>query len=166
MNHAIKRYGAISGAALALAAGYGLVGAFWAVAAALLVAASWVIGRQRNKRWVTSGSFTLLVLLSALSPLFGAAPGWPIAAVVFSLIGWNQGHFARLVASVERVDGKELIEQRYRRRLMATAALGAMLAGLTPLIQLNFGFGIALFLGVIAILGFGRAIAYLRRESV
>jgi hypothetical protein len=106
------------------------------------------------------------VITGAVGLLLAIAPGWAIVAVAAALVGWDIGRFNRAMGSVPWINEAEKIERRYRRRLLLVAALGALAATSATMIRLNFGFTIALLLGATSIIGFSRAISYLRHEGV
>lgn len=162
-------YAGIALAALALLAGFGLVGLWWGAAAAVVVAVLWAAGHTRRWRWAApAGLFTLLLII-AVGLVIGMAPGWGIVALVVALAAWEFDYFWRLLDSSDhaekriRVERRDRLIRRHRRRVIVVCLAGALLAGATTVVQVQLGFGLALLLGLISLAGISRAVHFLRR---
>ncbi len=131
----------------------------------VLVAIVWLWGDQRSWAWVGSLGFALYVFIAAIGMLLSVSPVWAIVAIATGLVAWDIGRFNRQLAGIKWIDKANLIERQYRKRLLSVTTLGAIVALVSTQIQFNFGFGVALFLGLVSIIGFSRAMSYLRQES-
>jgi len=162
-------YAGISLAVLALLAGFGLAGLWWGAAAAVVVAALWAAGHAKKQRWAAPAGLFTLLLVTAVGLVVGLAPGWGIAALVASLGAWEFDFFWRVLDGSKdaerhvRVERRDLLVRRHRRRVLTVLLAGALLAGAATVIQVQFGFGLALLLGVISLAGISRAVHFLRR---
>lgn len=152
-------------ATAALAGGYLLAGLWWGAAAVLLVAVLWLWGDRRGKSWAGSLGLATLVLLAAVGSLLSVSGGLTIVAVSAGLVAWDIGRFNRLLAAVDWIHEPNSITSQYRKRLLTVVVVGALIAILATVIRLNFSFGVALLLTLVSVIGFSRAISYLRQES-
>ena len=161
-------YAGISLAALALLAGFGLAGLWWAAAVVVVVAAFWSVGHARKQRWAAPVGLFALGLATAVGLIAGLAPGWGIIALVAALAAWEFDFFWRVLEDTDRagrsvrVKRRDLLIRRHRRRVLAVVVGGALLAGAATVVQVQFGFGLALLLGVISLAGISRAVHFLR----
>lgn len=160
---------AIALAALVLLFGFLLAGLWWGAAAAVVVAALWVAGHTKKRRWASPAGLFSLALLTAIGLIIGLAPGWGIAALAASLAAWELDYFWRVLDDPDRakrhlrVEQRDALIRRHRRRVLLVCFAGALLAGAATVIQVQFGFGLALLLGVISLAGISRAVHFLRR---
>lgn len=161
-------YAGILLAALALLAGFGLAGLWWGAAAAAIVAALWAMGQARKWRWVAPAGLFTLLLITAVGLVVGLAPGWGIVALITALAAWEFDYFRRVLDAPAgderhvRVEGRDLLVRRHRRRVLTVLLAGALLAGAATVVRIQFGFGLALLLGVISLAGISRAVQFLR----
>lgn len=161
-------YAGILVAGLALLAGFALAGLWWGAAAAAVVAVLWAAGHVKKWRWVASAGLFALAFVTAIGMVIGLAPGWGIAALVASLAAWEFDYFWRVLDGVDhaerrlRVEQRDLLVRRHRWRVLVVLLAGALLAGAAAAIQVQFGFGLALLLGIISVAGISRAVHYLR----
>lgn len=152
-------------AAVSLSIGYVLAGISLGVVVILLNAAFWLLGEWRGWRWAASVNLILFVLLTIAGLLFGTSPIFGIITAVAALVGWDYSHFTRYLAQVENVEKQTIIEKQHQQRILVVAGGGVVVSAVAATLRLNFGFGLALLLGLIAIIGFSRALSFLRRES-
>lgn len=158
-------YALILLSALALGAGWAALALWWGPAGLILAVALWLIGEIRGWRWSSYTGLFLLVILAAVGLALDMPPLWAILGVVLALAGWEMSHFRRFLARANVIDNEEILIQRHWRRLMVISLLGALLAGLAVTIQFSLSFGVALLLAVLALVGLGRAMHFLRQES-
>ena len=158
-------FGSIVLAASALALGYGLSGLWVGALPVAAVGLLWLLGQRRGWGWVASVALALLVGAAAAGLWLGLGVGWMLVGVVAALSAWDLGHFARRMAAVKRVAGARDLERRHLRRLLIVDGLGLLLAVVAHEIEVGFGFGVAFLLGLLAVVGLGRAIRFLRHES-
>ena len=152
-------------AAGALALGYGLIGLWtWAVSAVGL-GFLWLLGQQRGWGWAASVGLTLFVSAAAVGLWLDAGAGWMLVCVVAALSAWDLDQFTQRLNGVGRVERLRDLEQRHLQRLLIVAVLGLTLSVIALGIRVEFGFGAALLLGLLVVIGLSRAIGFLRRES-
>ena len=152
-------------ATLVLAMGYA-VGSEWTFSLILLaVGMLWWIGQQRHWNGLASVALVGFVVAAAAGLWVGLPAGWMLVGMVAALSAWDLDHFARRLRGVERVEMRPALEWRHLRRLFSVDSLGLLLAGTALVVQYKFSFDVALFLGLVAVLGLSQMMSYLRRES-
>ena len=155
----------IAVAAGALALGYGLGG--YGLPALLVAALGglWLLGRWRVWPWVAPAGLACFTLVAGAGMLLDLGAGWMLLGGVSALVAWDLDDLVRRLARAGRAEAQATIERRHLGRLAAVAGLGLALAALPPGLRLDLGFGLVLLLGLLAVLGLGRVVAYLRREG-
>lgn len=149
----------------ALAIGYTLAG--------VLIGAPWIagcwllglIGRQRGWDWSAPLGSIGFVSAAAFGVWRGAPAAWMLFATVSALVAWDLDVFAQRMRRAKRVAGEAELIQSHLRRVSIAGGLGLALGGLAVSVRVEFSFGWALLLGLLALLGLSRAIGFLRRES-
>lgn len=122
----------------------------------------WLFGRLRGWNWI--GSVGLVGFTgSAVFGLWLKLPsGWMLIGIIAALCAWDLQHFTQ---RLQDVTVPKSLEIRHLQRLLIVGSLGLLLASIALLIQVEFKFGDALILVLLAILGLSQAIGFLRRES-
>ena len=157
--------GSIILSASALALGCGMSGLWtWAVLAAA-VGFLWLLGLWRDWGWMASVGLACFVGAAAVALWLGVGAGWALLCVAAALSAWDMDHFAQRLGRVGRGDGALDLERRHLERLLIVNGLGLLLGAVALRIKIEFGFGVALLLGLLAVLGLSQAIGFLRRES-
>jgi hypothetical protein len=152
-------------ATIVLAMGYA-VGSEWTFSLILLaVGMLWWIGQKRHWNGLASVACVGFVVAAATGLWVGLPAGWMLVGVVAALSAWDLDHFARRLRGVEWVEMRPALERRHILRLVSVDSLGLLLAGMALVVQYKFSFGVALFLGLVAVLGLSQMVSYLRRES-
>jgi hypothetical protein len=149
--------------ALALGHGLGGLGAGAALVAALGLL--WLLGQRAGWGWVASAMLALFVGAAAVGTWLGVGAGWTLPGVVAALSAWDLDHFARRLGGAGRVVGARDMERHHLRRLLIVDGAGLLLAAVALGIKLKFGLGVALLLGLLAVLSLSRAIGFLSREG-
>lgn len=165
MSLLVVMYGAIVVATAVLATGYGVAAVFWPIPVLVLAALLWLSGERRGWRWISHLALVLFVTFAALGLLLGMALVTAVVAVVAALVAWDSDRFHRLLANAAQVKKSDALERHYKQRLLIVAASGTILAAVATLIPVNLGFGLALLLALLSLLGFSRALSFLRRQS-
>lgn len=156
-------------AACALALGFALGGVWTWTLFILAFAGLWLLGQWRGWGWIASLGLIFFVGTAAGGLWLGLAVSWMFLGAVAALVAWDLHHFVQRLRSVgggetQAARCREL-EQSHLRRLLIVQGLGVLLAAVALGVKIDFGFGAAFLLGLLAVLGLGRAVAYLRRES-
>ena len=152
-------------AAIVLAMGYAVGGAWTFSPILLATGVLWWIGQKRHWNGLASVALVGFVVAAALGLWVGLPAGWMLAGVVAALSAWDLDHFARRLRSVERVETRPALERLHLRRLVSVDSLGLLLSGTALVVQYKFSFDMALVLGLVAVLGLSQMVSYLRRES-
>jgi hypothetical protein len=150
-------------AAAALTAGYALSGRWlWAVVFALL-GFLWLAGQRRDWEATTSIMLFLFVVGCVNGINQGVATPWLLVGLVTALSAWDLDHFTRKLRKAEQIDEVRVLEQRHLRRLLIVDGLSLLLAALALTIRVEIPFGLALILGLLAVLGISQAVGFLRQ---
>ncbi|MCP4356551.1 MAG: hypothetical protein GY796_00840 [Chloroflexi bacterium] len=165
MNRTTTLYATILMANLLLAVGFVVNGRIEGLIVILPLAAFWLAGEWRGWRWAGSMGLFLYALAAMGAIWLNVAPILAILGLVTAVAAWDMSNFNRLLNSMNQIYQEDLLNQQYRRRLISVAALGAVSAILATTVQISFSFAAALFLGLVAIVGFSLAISFLRQES-
>jgi hypothetical protein len=151
--------------AAALALGYGLGGPWIGVGLILAVGWLWLAGQWRGWGWVASSALVLLVGTAAFGLWLGLGTAWMLVSVVAALSAWDLDHFTQRLKRAGRVEGARALERTHLWRLLAVDGLGFTLGALALGLRIQFGFGAALVLGLLAVWGLSRVVGFLRREG-
>ncbi len=152
-------------AAFVLALGYGLGGLWTETALVVVVGFLWLLGRWRGWGWMASVGLTFFVGAAAVGLWLNVGPGWTLLGVVAALSAWDLDHFVHRLERVGRVEDARYLERRHLERLLIVDGLGLLLGAVALRVKVEFGFGVALLLGLMAVLGLSQVIGFLRRES-
>jgi hypothetical protein len=152
-------------AALAVALGYGLGSRWTGAAIALAAGGLWLAGWWRRQDGVESAGLIVFTGLAAFGIWLELGAGWMLLGLVAALVAWDLAPFERRMAGADRVQGQEAIERRHLARLGLVTGLGCLLALVALGIELRLTFLPALLLGLLAVIGLGRALSHVRRES-
>jgi hypothetical protein len=149
----------------AFMAGYA-IGGLWIWTLPILgLAALWLLGQRHGLKWLSSLELSLFVGMAIYGLWLKLAPGLMLVGMVASLVVWDLESFLQRMEDAERVDQRDALEQKYLRRLLIVAGSGALLAVGGLSLDLNFSFGSALLLSLLAVVGLSWTIRFLRRES-
>jgi len=156
---------AIITAALSLAVGFVLAGIYWGLPVILMIAALWLTGERRGWHWAGNVGLLLFIILTIMGLMLKIFAFSGMVTAGAALIGWEISHFNQYLAGVNKVINEPAIERKHQQRILTVAGAGLITAAIAATIQVNFGFGMALLLGLVAIAGLSLAIGFLRRES-
>jgi hypothetical protein len=152
-------------AASALIAGYGL-GALWLPAAAVLVmGVLWILGQRAGWSWFAWLMVVLFTGAAAIGTLLDLNRILLTVGLIASVSAWDLDAFARQLRRVDAVEKELALKRRHLRRLLVVDSLGLLIAVLALAVQIKLSFGLALVLGLVALVGLSRAIRFFRRES-
>jgi hypothetical protein len=153
-------------ASLTLACGYAInslwVGAFISA----LIGFFWLIGQRRHWVWTASLGLILFIGMAAFGIWLELPAVLMLCGAVATLAAWDLDDFSMRLQRAKRVEGERQLVRSHLWRLLMVSALGLLLGGIALGVTVTFGFWWALLLGLVAILGLGRTIGLLRRESL
>jgi hypothetical protein len=152
-------------AAFTFGLGYALNGLWGGAVLALAIGLLWLVGQRYGKGWVASVALIVFAGMAGVGLQLRWGTGWALFGMVAALSAWDLGHFAqrlRFAGQVEDVCG---LERQHLRRLLIVDGLGLLFASIALVIRVELGFGLALALGLLAVVGLSQALRFLRRES-
>ncbi len=149
--------------ASAVAAAYAVEGLLIPAAVILAVGLPWLLRGRSSSVWIAWLTAGVLAMASACGAALGANAWLLVIGLVGALSAWDLDAFARQLWSVDEV--VQELERRHLARLLIVAALSLVLTGLALTVQLQLSFGVALALGLVALVGLSRAIGMLGRGA-
>ena len=149
----------------ALLAGYAL-GDLWIWTLPILgFGLLWLLGQRRGVKWIPSLGLLLFTGAAAIGLWMMLEPGLMLLGMIATLAAWDLENFLQRVEGAERVNHRNDLERKHLRRLLVVEGSGTLLAVAALSFDVNFGFGSALLLGLLAVIGLSRTIGFLRRAS-
>jgi hypothetical protein len=158
-------YGCLAGATGALAFGLLEAGA-WQLS--LLVLALGLVGALGGAyRWRWSPALILFLYCVAAAALFwlDTWPGWPLLGLVGALAAGDLFHFDWRMRTGMIAGDAGLLEYRHLRRLGVVLGIGTALYLVAWATQIQLSFGLALLLGLTAVLGISLGLRARRRAQ-
>jgi hypothetical protein len=153
-------------AATALAVGYVLGGAWPGALTASAVAGLWWLARRRRwGDWTADLGLVSLFGAAAFGAQMGMAGGWMLVSALAALGAWDLDRFARRLEGAGRVMDRRAMEERHLRRLALALGVGAVGGGAALALRVRLSLGVAILLGLLAVIGLSVAVRLLRRES-
>jgi hypothetical protein len=153
-------------AAGAIALGYGRGGVWRGTAFALGIGLLWLLDTQRNKGGMAPVGLVSLVGAAAVGLWLGVRAGWMLSGAVAALSAWDLDHFVRRLWRAGQTEKVRHLEATHLRRLAIVDGVALSIATVALGIRVTLGFGLALLLGGLAVLGLMWAVGSLRSEDV
>jgi hypothetical protein len=88
-----------------------------------------------------------------------------LAGLVAALTAWDMAAFLRGLHGVDRVVDRRALERQHLLRLLLVDSLSLLLGALALGLQVSFGFGLVVLLGLAMILALSGVVRFVRRES-
>ncbi|MFN2273076.1 MAG: hypothetical protein ACK2US_19715 [Anaerolineae bacterium] len=152
-------------AAGALALGYVLNGSSSIAIVIAVLGGLWLLGQWRRWGWTASIGLASFVIIAAAGLGMSVRGIWMLAGVVGALSAWDLDHFARQMRESGQVKGARALERRHLQRLLIVDGASLLLGAVALGARVEFSFGVALLLGVLATLGLTQAIGFLKRQG-
>jgi hypothetical protein len=152
-------------AAGAPALGYALIGYTQVALLLLAFGGLWIICQLRRLNRFHSILMACLVLMAAGGIYAGVSPFLALVGVLAGLAAWDLAFFIQQLWIESETSRTTRLIQTHLRRLVIVIGLGAILAGIALYSQVHLRFGVVFFLGLLAMLGLGQLLGYLRQES-
>lgn len=149
----------------ALGLAYGLNGSWSIVIAIAVLGGLWLLGQWRGWGWMASVELVCFVIIAAVGLGMRLRNIWMLVSVVGALSAWDLDHFAQHLRGSGQVKGAHALERRHLQRLLIVDGASLLLGAVAMGARIEFSFGAALLLGVLAVLGLTRAIGFLRRQG-
>lgn len=149
----------------ALALAYGLNGSWSIVIAIAVLGGLWLLGQWRGWGWTASAGLACFVIIAAAGLGMRLRDGWMLVSVVGALSAWDLDHFAQQLRESGQIKGARALERHHLQRLLIVDGASLLLGAVALGVRVEFGFGAALLLGVLATLGLTQAIGFLRHRS-
>ncbi len=148
-----------------LALGYALAGPWIGALGSGLLGLLWLALDGQRWKWLASAGLILCTGLAA----FGITQSLPAAAMLLCLLAaltaWDLDDFRSDIELKGEVQRATVLQRQHLQRLLVTDLLGLALGLVALQVRTRLTFGVALLLGLLAVLGLGWAIRFLRRES-
>jgi len=149
----------------ALALGHGLNGSWSIVIAIAVLGGLWLLGQWRGWGWTASVGLASFVIIAAVGLGMSVRNIWMLTGVVGALSAWDLDHFAQQMRESGQVKGARALERRHLQRLLIVGGASLLLGAVALGARVEFSFGVAMLLGVLATLGLTRAVGFLRRQG-
>jgi hypothetical protein len=148
-----------------LAAGFWLGGYVQIALALAILPIIGLFSLWRGWGWILSILLTVFTGLAIAGFYLEVDPAWLIFGTLAALVAWDQEHLFRRIKSAGRIDSQSMLIRKHWIRLGWVCLACLVLVGLTFLIQVEFTFGLAVFLALLAVIGLSQGIAFLRRSG-
>jgi uncharacterized membrane protein len=137
------------------------IGALCALVPGLL----WLACDWQRWRWTASVGLILCTVLAVSGLTQGLPAAWMLVCLTAALMAWDLDGFRRTLEDQGEVQRAVLLQRQHLQRLLMVCLVGLGLGLVALQIRTRLTLGVALSLGLLAVLGLNRAISFLRRES-
>ena len=91
-------------------------------------------------------------------------PHWALAGLILALVSWDLFHFYWRWERTKNQQGSAVLARRHLTRLAVVCLIGLSTAELALLIRTRIGFGLLVFVGVVAVVMVGWVVNLVRRQ--
>ena len=137
----------------------------WVAGAMVALLALWWLALWREWEPAPAGLLVAFLGAATLGIGSGVPPLWAVGSAILTLAASDLHAFHLSLRQVARVDPEARLESRHLARTLAISGVALVLSVMSQQWQVRMGTGVALLLGLLAILGLSRGVAFLRRES-
>lgn len=134
---------------------FGLNAKLAALLVVLIIGGIWLANTYAQRRAISSIAFLMIVGIAAYGMLTGSSSWLWLIAIIFLIAAWDLEQLASRLARFDRIEGP--IETAHIKRLafvsLLALAVGGVALSLSAYKHISMGFGMALFIGVVLILG-------------
>ncbi|MBN1219770.1 MAG: hypothetical protein JXM69_12645 [Anaerolineae bacterium] len=152
-------------AAASLAIGYGLPSLWLGVTGVAALGLLWLTALWRNWPSMTTPLAVCFIGLTTYGTWQGVAIGWLLFSLVATLAAWDLAQFTHRLQGVGQIEEKARLQRTHLQRLLVVAGLGLLAGGVALSFQIKLDLGWIILLGLLTVIGLGRVIARLQRES-
>jgi hypothetical protein len=129
----------------------------------LILGAGWLFAVWQELNWYSSVALFLTTVAAAFGLWFGFIPGWMFAGGIFALFAWDMSDFRLRLRGMSKDDDTRGIERRHLLRVSLLALVGLVLASIAMLVRVQFTLEWSALLVVVALLGLGQLVGWLKR---
>jgi len=129
----------------------------------LILGAGWLFAVWQGWEWYSSFALFISTIAAALGLWFGFTPGWMFAGGIFALVAWDMTDFRQRLRGMAKDDDTSGIERRHLARISLLAFIGMVFASVSMLVRVQFTFEWSALLVIVALLGLGQLVGWLRR---
>jgi hypothetical protein len=129
----------------------------------IILGAGWLFAVWQRWNWYSSFALFVFTVLAAFGLWFGFVPGWLFAGGIFALFAWDMTDFRQRLLGMASDDDRHGIERRHLLRISLLALIGLTLASIAMLLRVQFTFEWSVLLVIVALLGLGQLVAWLKR---
>ena len=160
------RLAALALLASVMALGFGLSGHPLIGLAAAVLGAGWLLITWRLAAGSPAPDDLGLLVFTGIAAwgLYQGLSAWlALVGVLLALAAWDMGRFMRRQALVLNNVAAARMERTHLVRLGLALGGGLLLGGLTLVVRIQFDFGLALVIGIIAVVAVGRLVVNVNR---
>ncbi|MBN1484825.1 MAG: hypothetical protein JXA37_08895 [Chloroflexia bacterium] len=117
----------------------------------------WLLGLWQGWGWVGTAILLVFILAAAGGLLLNLGPGWMLLGLVAALVAWDLDHLSRRLHGAE-TETRRMLERAHILRLLPVVTAGLFLGGAAMVLRVRFGFGLALLLGLLLVVGLSRVL--------
>lgn len=129
----------------------------------LIFGAIWLFAVWQEWKWYSSIALFLATVTAAFGLWFGFTPGWMFAGGIFALFAWDMADFRQRLRPMAKDDDTRGLERRHLARISLLALAGLFLASITMFVRVQFTFEWGALLVIVAVLGLGQLVGWLKR---
>ena len=129
----------------------------------IIIGAGWLFAIWQDWKWYSSVALLLATILSALGLWYGFIPGWMFAGGIFALFAWDMTDFRQRLRGMANDNETRGLERRHLARISLLAFIGLGLASIAMLVRVQFTFEWSALLVIVALLGLGQLVGWLKR---
>jgi len=129
---------------------------------AIILGALWGLAQWRGWHRFNTLAFALSIVLVGIGAWAGSPQFWLFLSLVFSIVVWDLGRFARLADSASFVRDEGRMIRAHLIRLGGVLVIGVGLSLLALNLSFRANFDVALILAFVLILSLSRVVGFLR----
>lgn len=152
---------AAAGLSVALA-----LGALWFPAALIvLLGGIWISAQGVRAGWIGWAIMALFTAAAAIAAWLDLQQGLVMVGLTGTVSAWDLEHFKRKLEDADVVEGLTGLSRRHLIGVLLADAVGLAAGWAALRLQLQLSFGVAILLGLMALVGLSRVIILLQRRE-
>jgi hypothetical protein len=121
-----------------------------------------MVGHFKGWKWHASVMFTLFIGASAIGLWLNLSQWLILFGVVGTTSAWDLDHFSQRIKYAGLVVDRPKLEKCHIERLLVVNFFGQFLGSIALTVKIKLGFGAALLLAMIAVIGLSRVMIFLK----